>query len=59
METNVDRWIKEAENNNLQFVEYRNGINNVYLLPCGHEQKLSPEDVVGQLFECQVCASKK
>lgn len=55
---NVERWQQEAADNNLQFVEYRNGPNNVYLLPCGHEQKLTPEEVSEGNITCSVCGAR-
>lgn len=58
MATNVERWQKEAKDHEIQFIEYRNGPTNVYLLPCGHEQRLSPNSVVDNSFECSICAAR-
>ena len=45
MATNVERWQKEAREQDMHFVEYRVGETNVYLLSCGHEQRLTPNQV--------------
>ena len=59
MATNVERWQKEAREQDMHFVEYRVGETNVYLLSCGHEQRLTPNQVTSGEYECSVCKMKK
>ena len=59
MATNAERFQKEARNLDMQFFEYRIGDTNVYLLPCGHEQRLIPNQVASGEYECSICKVTK
>lgn len=59
MATNVERWQQEARDQDMQFVEYRIGETNVYLLPCGHEQRLTPNQVTSGEYQCAICKATK